>query len=115
MAFYVRSTVNAAALLALALTSSQLASVRADNSSNPPPFDDSSDQFYLANQINPANIFSRVGTFGSLTGQPIGPKDWAFDNSNTNSDRRSVRILQTTRGFSNATGARRTVSVQAHR
>jgi len=89
--FYVGSTVVAVALLALALTKSQPASARADNS-NPPPFD-FSDQFYGANGITPAAISERAGN------PDRNPAHWKADSSNTDPNRRGIRILETTGGF----------------
>jgi len=60
-----------------------------------PPFD-FADGFYLENGINPGNILSRVdGTC------PAGDKPACsvVDNSNTDPDRRNIRVLSTTGGF----------------
>ena len=62
---------------------------------NPPPFD-FSDGFYLANGLNPANIRERVGTAAR------NPLHWVVDNSNTDPNRRNIRILETTGGFNNS-------------
>src|SRR5260370_25933858 len=59
---------------------------------NPPPFD-FSDGFYAANGINPANIRERVGTSARNT------LHWVVDNSNTDPNRRHIRILETTGDF----------------
>jgi hypothetical protein len=66
---------------------------------NPPPFD-FSDSFYLANGIDPTQILNRVNTAGN----PClpGGENCVLDNSNTDPNRRNVRILQTTGGFNNA-------------
>lgn len=68
---------------------------RADGGSNPPPFD-FSDNFYRANGINPDLIGERAGN------PDRNPLHWVVDNSNTNPDRRNIRILETTGGFNNS-------------
>ncbi len=62
-----------------------------DNKAGMPPFD-FSDAFYLQNGINPANIMSRVG--GSTSASAF-----VIENSNTDPDRRNVRVTETTGGF----------------
>jgi hypothetical protein len=65
-----------------------------------PPFD-FSDAYYLANGINPTNILNRVnGTCGNPNDMPSCS---VVDNSNTDPNRRNIRILSTTGGF-NADG-----------
>jgi hypothetical protein len=66
---------------------------------NPPPFD-FTDQFYLDQGINPANILQRVGT---PTNNSL---DWAICQSgdpapcpNTDQNRNQTQVLQTTSGF----------------
>ncbi len=68
--------------------------IRADES-NPPPFD-FSDNFYRANGINPDLIGERAGN------PDRNPLHWVVDNSNTDPNRRNIRILETTGGFNNA-------------
>lgn len=63
--------------------------------SNPPPFD-FSDAFYRANGIVPEKIGERVGT------PDRNPLHWVLDNSNTDPDRRNVRVLETTGGWNNS-------------
>jgi len=62
---------------------------------NTPPFD-FSDPFYVANGITPARIRERAGNADR------NPTHWVVDNSNTDPDRRNIRILETTGGFNNA-------------
>jgi len=79
-------------VLALAVTLAQLGPVRADNKTNPPPFD-FGDAFYLANGINPTAISERIGTPNCSSGKCV------FDNSNNDPNRRNIRVLETTGGF----------------
>ncbi len=66
-----------------------------DNKAGMPPFD-FSDAFYLQNGINPANILNRVnGTCPSND----NPACSVVDTSNTDPDRRDIRVLSTTGGF----------------
>lgn len=69
---------------------------RADNNNiaGVPPFD-FSDTFYLQNGINPANILERVN--GTCPASDM-PACSVVDNSNTDPDRRNVRVLSTTGG-----------------
>ncbi len=62
---------------------------------NPPPFD-FSDSFYLQNGIVPANIGERAGN------PDRNPLHWTVDNSNTDPNRRNIRILETTGGWNNS-------------
>lgn len=62
---------------------------------NPPPFD-FSDDFYRANGIVPENIGERVGTSAR------NPLHWTVDNSNTDPNRRNIRVLETTGGWNNS-------------
>ena len=62
---------------------------------NPPPFD-FSDDFYRANGIVPENIGERVGT------PARNPLHWTVDNSNTDPNRRNIRILETTGGWNDS-------------
>jgi hypothetical protein len=73
------------------------ASPNARFGSNPPPFD-FSDAFCLQNGIVAANIGERVGTAAR------NPLHWTVDNSNTDPDRRNIRVLETTGGW-NASGS----------
>jgi hypothetical protein len=77
---------------------------------NPPPFD-FNDAFYTANGINVNQLDSpgamRFGIF-RRTGPPArdGQVNWVIDNSNTDPDRKNVRILATTGGYiDDGTGA----------
>jgi hypothetical protein len=69
-------------------------SLQADDP-NPPPFD-FSDDFYRSNGIVPEAIGARAGN----PDRPIA--HWVVDNSNTDPDRRNVRILETTGGWNNS-------------
>jgi len=77
---------------------------------NPPPFD-FNDAFYTANGINVTQLDSApAGRFGLFrqTGPPArdGHVNWVVDNSNTDPDRKNVRILATTAGYiDDGTGA----------
>lgn len=62
---------------------------------NPPPFD-FSDNFYRDNGLNPDAIRERAGN------PDRNPAHWTVDNSNTDPDRRNIRILETTGGFNNS-------------
>ncbi|HKW77361.1 MAG TPA: hypothetical protein VJN64_17645 [Terriglobales bacterium] len=66
---------------------------------NPPPFD-FTDQFYLDQGINPANILQRVGTStnNSLNWAICQPGD-AAPCPNTDQNRNQTQVLQTTSGF----------------
>src|SRR5215467_13058241 len=77
---------------------------------NPPPFD-FNDAFYTANGIDVRNLdTAAAGRFGLFrkTGPPArdGQVNWVIDNSNTDPDRKNVRILATTGGYiDDGTGA----------
>jgi len=78
---------------------------------NPPPFD-FNDAFYTANGIDVNQLdLPAAGRFGLFrqTGPPAflsGQKNWIVDNSNTDPDRKNVRILATTAGYiDDGTGA----------
>jgi hypothetical protein len=59
---------------------------------NEPPFD-FSDEFYLANGINPSNLPNRLG-------EPTrNPAHWTVDDSVTDPTRRGIRVLETTGGW----------------
>ncbi len=66
-----------------------------DNTRGTRPFD-FSDAFYLQNGINPANILHRVD--GTCPANDM-PSCSVADNSNTDPDRRNIRVLSTTGGF----------------
>lgn len=82
-------------LVGTVLIGPPLAAVRASTKANSPPFD-FSDSFYLANGLNPANIVDRVD--GTCPSNDM-PSCSVVDNSNTNPDRRNIRVLSTTGGF----------------
>lgn len=78
---------------------------------NPPPFD-FNDNFYTANGINVSQLdIAAAGRFGLFrqTGPPAflpGQVNWVVDNSNTDPDRKNIRILATTGGYiDDGTGA----------
>jgi hypothetical protein len=62
---------------------------------SPPPFD-FTDSHYLANGINPAKILARVNGTCPISDMPACS---LVDNSNTDPDRRNIRVLSTTGGF----------------
>jgi len=66
-----------------------------DNTAGVPPFD-FADAFYLQNGINPATILDRVNGTCPLNDMPACS---VVDNSNTDPDRRNIRVLSTTGGF----------------
>ena len=84
--------------VALALLPSQM-KAQDGVKTNPPPFD-FTDQFYLNNGINPANILERVGTAtnNSLNRAICQPGD-ASPCPNTDQNRNQTQVLQTTSGF----------------
>jgi len=82
-------------LIALALVGSPPGSARADTKANPPPFD-FADSFYLQNGINPTNILGRVNGTCPANDKPACS---VVDNSNTDPNRRNIRVLSTTGGF----------------
>jgi hypothetical protein len=78
---------------------------------NNPPFD-FNDNFYTANGINVSQLdIAAAGRFGLFrqTGPPAflpGQVNWVVDNSNTDPDRKNIRILATTGGYiDDGTGA----------
>jgi len=77
---------------------------------NPPPFD-FNDNFYTVNGINVQKLDSpAAGRFGLFrrTGPPAREDqvNWVFDDSNTDPDRKNIRILATTAGYiDDGTGA----------
>ena len=80
---------------------------------NPPPFD-FNDDFYLANGVDPKKLADDGGRFGvfngvanRLTGPPAGSGqvNWVINDSNTDPDRKNVRILATTGGYKDDTGS----------
>jgi hypothetical protein len=106
-----------ALLLVMAVAPAQLCAQAAPTtfsvfrSFNPPPFD-FNDAFYTANGIDPTKLDTapaqRFGIFRQ-TGPPArnnGQLNWVVDNSNTDPDRKNVRILATTAGYiDDGTGA----------
>jgi len=66
-----------------------------DNRAGVPPFD-FTDAFYRQNGINPANILERVN--GTCPASDM-PACSIIDTSNTDPDRRDIRVLSTTGGF----------------
>jgi hypothetical protein len=75
---------------------------------NPPPFD-FNDAFYTANGIVVNQLDSpEAGRFGLFrqTGPPAGPGqfNWVIDNSNNDPDRKNVRILASTAGYTDQPG-----------
>lgn len=83
----------------LTLATASLASFPLHTASAPdqkvPPFD-FSDAYYLANGINPANILDRVD--GTCPANDM-PACSVVDNSNSDPNRRNIRVLSTTGGF----------------
>jgi hypothetical protein len=80
----------------LALAFGALAAIAvAQDTRGQPPFD-FSDAHYLANGINPANILDRVNGTCPASDKPACS---VVDNSNTDPNRRDVRVLSTTGGF----------------
>src|SRR5215470_9984374 len=78
---------------------------------NPPPFD-FNDAFYTANGLDVNHLDAPgAGRFGFFrqTGPPAfqpGQLNWVVDNSNTDPDRKNIRILATTGGYiDDGTGA----------
>jgi hypothetical protein len=77
---------------------------------NPPPFD-FNDAFYLKNGVDVEKLNSSGARFGignnRLTGPPAGQGqvNWVVDNTNTDPDRKNVRILATTGGYKDDTGS----------
>jgi len=80
---------------------------------NSSPFD-FNDNFYTANGVDfeKLNVLGqRFGVFDGtpnrLTGPPAGPDqvNWVIDNSNTDPDRKNIRILATTGGYKDDTGS----------
>ena len=92
-----------ASLLLVMLTGFALAPnqlhAQGGQTTNPPPFD-FTDQFYLNEGINPANILQRVGTStnNSLNWAICQPGD-AAPCPNTDQNRNQTQVLQTTSGF----------------
>src|SRR5213593_4289938 len=67
----------------------------ANNTAGVPPFD-FADAFYLQNGIGPVNILNRVD--GTCPANDM-PACSVVDNSNTDPDRRNIRVRSTTGGF----------------
>src|SRR5437867_117198 len=87
------NTGRALGILAIVLMASAL--VLPGGARRQPPFD-FSDAFYLANGINPAEILDRVD--GTCPANDM-PACSVVDNSNTDPNRRNIRVLSTTAGF----------------
>lgn len=85
----------ATAAFLLAFAGSRLVSDCQAQAPQQPPFD-FSDAFYLANGINPANLLTHVD--GSCPANDH-PSCSVVDNSNTDPNRRNIRVLSTTGGF----------------
>jgi hypothetical protein len=86
---------GALVVLFIALIASLAISKVAGQAQMQPPFD-FSDAHYLANGVNPANILDRVNGTCPLSDMPSCS---VVDNSNTDPDRRNIRVLSTTGGF----------------
>ena len=86
---------RALVVLSVAFTVSLALTTIGIGGASPPPFD-FSDAHYLANGINPANILARVN--GTCPASDM-PACSVVDNSNTDPDRRNIRVLSTTGGF----------------
>src|SRR5262245_19794685 len=82
----------AGAVLALALIPGE---AQQQVPKNPPPFD-FTDAFYLQNGIDPTKILNRVD--GTCPATDV-PSCSVVDNSNTDPNRRNVRVLSTTGGW----------------
>lgn len=97
-AFRKRMAVFLCALGAFALGPMRLAA-QDGQKTNPPPFD-FTDQYYLDQGINPANILQRVGTStnNSLNWTICQPGD-AAPCPNLDQNRNQTQVLQTTSGF----------------
>jgi len=87
--------VLAIAVLALGGSPSSVMRAQSTQIMGIPPFD-FSDAFYSQNGIKPANILNRVN--GTCPANDM-PSCSVVDNSNTNPDRRNIRVLSTTGGF----------------
>src|SRR5262249_40094865 len=74
---------------------SSLARAQSTQIRGAPPFD-FSNAFYLQNGIDPAHILNRVN--GTCPGSDM-PSCSVMDDSNTNPDRRDIRVRSTTGGF----------------
>ena len=84
-----------AGVLALTLLVTPKTGITQTGGGNPPPFD-FSDAFYRQNGINPVNILNRVN--GTCPASDM-PSCSVVDNSNTDPNRRNIRVLSTTGGF----------------
>jgi hypothetical protein len=92
----VRNFHSAAGLVvALALVGSSPAAAGSGDAAGERPFD-FADSFYLKNGVNPANILNRVN--GTCPASDM-PSCSVVDNTNTDPDRRNIRVLSTTGGF----------------
>jgi len=86
---------GALCMLILVFTASIAIAMVGGGARRQPPFD-FSDAFYLANGLNPANIVNRVN--GTCPTSDM-PSCSVVDNSNTDPNRRNIRVLSTTGGF----------------
>jgi len=84
---------RALGVLTVALVASLAVAIAQDT--RRPPFD-FSDAYYLAKAINPANIIMSVNETCPANDKPACSK---MDNSNTDPNRREIRVLSTTGGF----------------
>jgi hypothetical protein len=87
-------TRRALVLLSVVFAASVAIAIPRENQ-NSPPFD-FSDAYYLSNGINPANILSRVDGTCPANDKPACS---VVDNSNTDPNRRNIRVRSTTGGF----------------
>jgi hypothetical protein len=83
------------AVLALGNVPSSSVCAQSTQVKGAPPFD-FSDAFYLQNGVSPSNILDRVD--GTCPANDM-PSCSVVDNSNTNPDRRDIRVLSTTGGY----------------
>jgi hypothetical protein len=90
-----RRLIVATAAFLLAFAGSRLVSDCQAQAPQQPPFD-FSDAFYLANGINPANLLTHVDGTCPADDKPSCS---VVDNSNTDPNRRNIRVLSTTGGF----------------
>jgi len=86
---------RALGVLSIILSITVAIAIVAGQSQRQPPFD-FSDAHYLDNGINPANILERVD--GTCPANDM-PACSVVDNSNTDPNRRNIRVLSTTGGF----------------
>src|SRR5262245_21507311 len=89
------TAINLMVVVVLPAVTSTSGRARFGRDPNPPPFD-FNDNFYEANGINPNRIRERAGN------PDRNPTHWVVDNSNTDPNRRNIRVLETTGGFNNS-------------